>query len=89
MEGLRKKNSHTDSTVKGVKCMDYERFGICLTAIICVSVLGIGAISSGEITIQDYVNLPQTEIETEAEQADDRLDNAYYNWCNKMGIECQ
>ena len=54
--------------------------------IVCVSVLGIGAISTGEITIQDYVDLPQTE--TEVEKADDRLDNAYYDWCNKMGIEC-
>ena len=68
--------------------MDYEKFGICLAVIICVSVLGLGAISTSEITIQDYVNLPQTEIETEAEQAEDRLDNAYYDWCYKMGIEC-
>ena len=66
--------------------MDYEKFGICLAVIICVGVLGIGAVSTGEITIQDYVNLPQTE--TEVEKADDRLDNAYYDWCNKMGIEC-
>ena len=66
--------------------MDYEKFGICLAVIVCVSVLGIGAISTGEITIQDYVDLPQTE--TEVEKADDRLDNAYYDWCNKMGIEC-
>jgi hypothetical protein len=66
--------------------MDYEKFGICLAVIICVGVLGIGAVSTGEITIQDYVDLPQTE--TEVEKADDRLDNAYYDWCNKMGIEC-
>ena len=66
--------------------MDYEKFGICLVVIICVGVLGIGAVSTGEITIQDYVDLPQTE--TEVEKADDRLDNAYYDWCNKMGIEC-
>jgi hypothetical protein len=65
--------------------MDYEKFGICLAVIICVGVLGIGAISTGELAIQDYVDLPQ--IETEAEKADDRLDNAYYNWCNKMGME--
>ena len=68
--------------------MDVDKMGICVTIIVLVGVLGIGVL--GEIEIPDYINinLPQVETETESAQSDERLSNAYFDWCYKMKIEC-
>ena len=66
--------------------MDVDKMGICVTLIVLVGVLGIGVL--GEIEIPDYININLPQVETESAQSDERLSNAYFDWCYKMKIEC-
>ena len=66
--------------------MNYEKLGICMTVIVVGCMLGFSTVASGEFDL----NLTQgVEISPEITQSEDRLDNAYYNWCYTMKIECK
>ena len=62
-------------------------FGIVITFLIVGVVLSIG------VGYQSGVDLPSISLDEkeipEVVESDKRLDNAYYEWCYKMGIECQ
>ena len=69
--------------------MDIDKFGIVLTIVVVVGVLGIGSITSGEFGMDiDLLQVEET-ISPEVAESEERLDNAYYNWCYTMKIECQ
>ena len=66
--------------------MNYEKLGICMTVIVVGGMLGFSTVASGEFDL----NLTQgVEISPEITQSEDRLDNAYYDWCYKMKLECK
>ena len=67
--------------------MNDSIFGIIITFLIVGVVLAIG------VGYQSGVDLPSISLDekkiTEVEQSEDRLDDAYTNWCDAMKIECQ
>ena len=69
--------------------MDYDKFGICLTIAIVVGVCGYAGVISGELGLEMPTITIEEQVSTEPlEESEERLDNAYYEWCYKMKIEC-
>jgi hypothetical protein len=66
--------------------MDYDKFGILLTIII-VGVL-VGYALGSETGSFDSLIIPQITL-PEITESEERLDNAYSNWCDAMNIECK
>ena len=66
--------------------INYEKFGICITLIIVIALVGVAAIASGEFGIElaqgDY-KIPQITSSTNTS-----IPNTYYEWCYKMKIDC-
>jgi len=64
--------------------INYEKFGICITLIIVIALVGVAAIASGEFGIElaqgDY-KIPQITSST-------NTSNIYNEWCYKMKIDC-
>ena len=66
--------------------MDYDKFGICLTIAIVVGVLGYAGLVSGEFGIDiEIPTLTGAQVSTDTGNT---TNNAYYEWCYKMGLEC-
>ena len=67
--------------------MNDSVFGIVITFLIVGVVLAIG------VGYQSGIDLPSISLDEkkipEVEQSEERLDNAYYDWCYKMKLECQ
>ena len=67
--------------------MNDSVFGIVITLLIVGVVLAIG------VGYQSGIDLPSISLDEkkipEVEQSEERLDNAYYDWCYKMKLECQ
>ena len=65
--------------------MNYEKLGIFMTVIVVACMIGISTVVLDEFDL----NLTQgVKIPQEIAQSGDRLDNAYYDWCKTMNIEC-
>ena len=67
--------------------MNDSVFGIVITFLVVGIVLSIGVGYQGGVDLPS-ISLDEKEI-PEVVESDKRLDNAYYEWCYKMGIECQ
>ena len=59
--------------------MNYEKFGIGVTFPVVLVLLAFIAISTGLGGLEIPVVIPETIPEP----------NTYYEWCYKMGIDCQ
>lgn len=72
--------------------MNYERFGIYVTIIIMVGILGFAGASSGQLgaEISSAVKLPNITSSTNTNNTQSQGDKSdgYYMWCYKMGYEC-
>ena len=67
--------------------MDYDKFGILITILIVGSMFGYVAITDNWFpVIPDLIPDP---VIPEVVESEKRLDNAFYEWCYKMKIECQ
>jgi len=66
--------------------MNDSLFGIIITLVILCGVLGVATVSSGDFDIPE---ISLGDEPSEVEQAEERLDNTFYEWCYKMKIECQ
>ena len=64
--------------------MDYDIFGIALTILI------VGCMFAYIVIEDNWLELDLTpeHIIPELVESEERLDNAYYDWCAKMNIEC-
>tara|TARA_Y100001949_G_C15752936_1_gene228661 strand:+ start:353 stop:556 length:204 start_codon:yes stop_codon:yes gene_type:complete len=67
--------------------MNVDKFGIVVSMIVLVSVLGVAGIGSGEFV--DLGILEDTKkIDNPWKTTTSSTDN-YYMWCYKMGLECK
>ena len=64
--------------------MDYEKMGIVATIVILCSVMAVATISSGEIDL----DISSDESKISFPTASTKSDNAYYEWCYKMKVDC-
>ena len=67
--------------------MDYDKFGILLTILIVGSMFIYVAITDN--WVPGIPNLIPEQVIPEVVESEERLDNAYYEWCYKMKIECK
>ena len=67
--------------------MDYDKFGILLTILIVGSMFVYVAITDN--WIPGIPSLIPEQVIPEVVESEERLDNAYYDWCYKMKLECQ
>ena len=67
--------------------MDYDKFGILLTILIVGSMFVYVAITDN--WIPGIPSLIPEQVIPEVVESEKRLDNAYYEWCYKMKIECK
>ena len=66
-----------------------DKFGIYVTLIVLAGVLGYAGGISGELGLEMPTITIEEQVSTEPlEESEERLDNAYYEWCYKMKIEC-
>ena len=66
--------------------MDYDKFGILLTILIVGSMFIYVAITDN--WVPGIPSLIPEQVIPEVVESEKRLDNAYYEWCYKMQIEC-
>ena len=66
--------------------MDYDKFGILLTILIVGSMFIYVAITDN--WVPGIPSLIPEQVIPEVVESEKRLDNAYYEWCYKMKIEC-
>jgi len=67
--------------------MDYDKFGILLTILIVGSMFIYVAITDN--WVPGIPSLIPEQVIPEVVESEKRLDNAYYEWCYKMKIECK
>ena len=67
--------------------MDYDKFGILLTILIVGSMFIYVAITDN--WVPGIPSLIPEQVIPEVVESEERLDNAYYDWCYKMKLECQ
>ena len=67
--------------------MDYDKFGILLTILIVGSMFIYVAITDN--WVPGIPSLIPEQVIPEVVESEERLDNAYYDWCYKMKIECK
>ena len=67
--------------------MDYDKFGILLTILIVGSMFIYVAITDN--WVPGIPSLIPEQVIPEVVESEKRLDNAYYEWCYKMKLECQ
>ena len=66
--------------------MDYDKFGILITILIVGSMFGYVAITDN--WVPGISSLIPEQVIPEVVESEERLDNAYYEWCYKMKLEC-
>ena len=66
--------------------MNYEKFGICVTIAIVVCLCGLAAVASGYIDLDVSGDERKILFPTSSTKTDNN--NAYYEWCYKMKIDC-
>ena len=67
--------------------MDYDKFGILITILIVGSMFGFVAITDNWLPV--LPDLIPDPVIPEVVESEKRLDNAFYEWCYKMKLECQ
>lgn len=66
--------------------MDYDKFGILITILIVGAMFGyVAGIDSWFTELPNIIPEP---VIPEVVESEERLDNAYSNWCDAMNIEC-
>ena len=66
--------------------MDYDKFGILITILIVGAMFGYVAITDNWVP-----GIPSPipeQVIPEVVESEERLDDAYSNWCDAMNIEC-
>ena len=59
--------------------MNYEKFGIGITFVILISLIGFAGIVSGE-----FIEIPELSLGQNTPTSDTSKDG-YYEWCYRMG----
>ena len=67
--------------------MNYEKFGIYITILIMVGVLGFAGISSGATIGGINLGEPFDNKQIIPEKSSDSKGDGYYQWCYKMGLK--
>ena len=66
--------------------MNVDKFGIVISIVIMVGVLGVAGIASGEfVDLTEILKLEDKITQTSTSDSKD----SYYMWCFKMGLECK
>ena len=61
--------------------MNYEKFGIGITFVILLSVVGFAGLSSG-----DFIEIPTLDLSLEQNSPTSNTSkDGYYEWCYRMG----
>ena len=68
--------------------MNYERFGIYITIIVMIGVLGLAGVSSGATIGGISLGEPFDNKQILPEKSTDTSNDGFYNYCYRMGLEC-
>ena len=61
--------------------MNYEKFGIGITFVILLGVIGFAGLASG-----DFIEIPDLSLGQNTTTSEPKTD-AYYEWCYKFNID--
>ena len=67
--------------------MDYDKFGILITILIVGAMFGY--VAGIDNWFPELPNIIPDPVIPEVVESEKRLNNAFYEWCYKMKIECQ